>query len=321
MFSSAIKRFSMSNEFLFPSSHTTPYEISPRATSARSGVHLVARSSGCGDFPLLLAPSPSARCLLYLHGNACSLLDVEPLVEAYASEVRVNVVAFEYPGYGPVGGFSCEAGVDANAADALRWILNSGFEPSDVVIFGCSIGSGGAVKLAADLCEAGTPPGALVLQSAYTSISSIVKDLMGSYVAALLLPRWNSLERLRASVTCPTLLIHGEFDPLILASHSKALFAASPAVEKELHLQPVDHNSFIERDHIMAPLKQFMLRFMRSEGLTASKLPRGTLGLVRAQKDAGVCGRLSDLAVRLLFRLPFMLLEAICGALRSCFFR
>jgi hypothetical protein len=50
--------------------------------------------------------------------------------------------------------------------------------------------------------------------SAFTSIKSIIRDLLGNVAAYLIKERFKNFERMQA-VTCPTLIIHGKSDELI----------------------------------------------------------------------------------------------------------
>lgn len=58
--------------------------------------------------------------------------------------------------------------------DFLSYTL--GFEEKDIFLFGRSIGSGPATHLASK-----KKPGTLILMCPYTSIRSIVKDLVGTF--------------------------------------------------------------------------------------------------------------------------------------------
>lgn len=76
-----------------------------------------------------------------------------------------------------------------------------------MILYGCSVGTGPAAKLAQALQEEGTPAGALVMQSPYTSIREAAAALVG-FVAYILFERWDNMKFAR---TCqlPWLIIHG----------------------------------------------------------------------------------------------------------------
>ena len=256
-----LKSHSIVNAALFPSSGTLQYDVKSKPTSLRSSIHILLTRADL-KFPSFIALcSTSKRVMLYFHGNATNLFEAEKMLELYAADVGVTILAPEYPGYGPAQGRSTEDSIDENASATLRWILDKGVKPEDIIIYGCSIGSGVAVKLAAELCAKSTPPCALILQSPYTCVSDVVQSLLGPYIALLLLPRWRSLDRIRL-VTCPTLFIHGEYDSTIPLEHSALLHAASPALIKHVALIPADHNSFKQLPHIIRPAKDFLEKIL-----------------------------------------------------------
>ncbi len=277
-----MKSSNVINAILFPV--TDPYGNPPYAlekhalekkglTPLVSGFFTLSTAKACGEglcFPCLWCAPPvdSGRVLLYFHGNGCNLLQMQPTLEFYSRELNVACLGVEYPGYGPAEGSASEASVNAVAAAAMEWLLQSGgYLASDVVLFGRSIGSGPAVLLAQRLCRAGTPPCALVLQSAYTGINALASAIAGPTTAAFLLERWPSLHCIQR-VTCPSLFIHGSLDTLIPAAHSQALHAASPAAVKELVLHPyVDHNSFYDSLHIVPQVSAFLQRLPALQAL------------------------------------------------------
>ena len=83
---------------------------------------------------------------------------------------------------------------------------------------GKSIGSGAAVFLASKFV-----PRALILQSAYTSITKIAQDLFGRFIGWFMAAHFNNGEKIK-SVRSPSLLIHGKKDDLIACKHSEALY-------------------------------------------------------------------------------------------------
>lgn len=73
-----------------------------------------------------------------------------------------------------------------------------------------------------------------------------------------LVERWNSIENV-PRITCPTMFIHGEMDPLIPCKHSYELYRACEASEKVLHVCPnVDHCSFHEPEDTINPIAAFL---------------------------------------------------------------
>jgi surfactin synthase thioesterase subunit len=124
------------------------------------------------------------------------LRDWFSLLKALSERFNMSVFGVEYPGYGPAEGLPNSNSVNDNVYTAYNFLTNLGFPHQNVVLFGYSIGTGPTIQLASELCTAGTPPGALITISAFTSIRDIIQDLKGVYVLNVLGPllvveRWN----------------------------------------------------------------------------------------------------------------------------------
>lgn len=173
-----------------------------------------------------------------------------------------SIFAVEYPGYGPAEGDSCEESVNDNVKTAFEFLLSLGYPTSNIVIMGYSIGTGPTIQLASELCDAGTPPGAIVTIAAFLSICDIVRDLRRSLLISLfadaIANRWNSGEKIK-KVTCPSMFVHGLIDEVIPYEHSEKLFQSCPAEGKRLRLVPeADHIRFEEPVDTVQPIAAFL---------------------------------------------------------------
>ena len=263
--SSWIKSVSPVNHLLFLSRYTDPFAIGTTELdkNATSGAFWLINKSG-RKFPCLWIPfQTSNKVLVYLHGNGCNIMEIQETMLNYSKKLSISVIAICYPGYGPAEGNSCESSIDDCVQTTFTHLTDVlGFHASNIIIMGRSIGTGPAVKLASDLCIAKTPPGALILQSAYTSVLDIVKDmggLMGFVGSSLMINRWESIKSI-SKVTCPILFIHGVNDNLIPISHTKNLSSASISsmFVQTYMLQNVDHNSFDDNVHVLPHLSSLV---------------------------------------------------------------
>ena len=181
-------------------------------------------------FPNHLVRKGTKSILLYSHGNGGSLGDFKSIVWHYAQWFNTSVFAIEYPGYGPAEGVAGEESVNDNLRTAYNFLLFLGYPAKNIVFMGYSIGTGPSIQLASELCQAGTPPGALITIAAYLSICDIVRDLKGSIemirsiLAGVIDNRWDSGTKI-ATVSCPSLFVHGALDEVIPCEHSERLFA------------------------------------------------------------------------------------------------
>jgi len=200
----------------------------------------------------------SSSYLIYCHGNACDVGEMNWELERFQQVLKVNVLAMEYEGYGLSLGSPSPNACNRDLRivyDYLTLVLK--VPQNNIIIFGCSIGTGFAINLASNLYLEGKSVGALILQSAYSSVRDIAKDYMG--LLGSLIPDTLSSKSLIKNVKCPALFIHGKVDDLIPYTHSEELLRLCGSDKKELCLlDNVDHEILDTDNHILAPVKQFL---------------------------------------------------------------
>ncbi|MBY0331830.1 MAG: alpha/beta hydrolase [Acetobacteraceae bacterium] len=172
--------------------------------------------------------SPGQPVLLYLHGNGGHIGYRAERLRAFAAR-GWGVLMPAYRGYAGNPGRPSEAGLALDAHAALAWLGAQGVAPRRIALWGESLGSGVAVRLAA-----GTPGrvGALLLEAPYTSLLDLAR-LHHPLLPArwLLRDRYDSLARIGA-VGVPVLVMIGGRDVLIPPAMSRRLAAAArPPVE------------------------------------------------------------------------------------------
>ena len=128
----------------------------------------------------------------------------------------------------------------------------SGAAGSKIIIVGRSVGGGPSVWLAERKTSAG-----LVLISPFTSVFAV-------RIPVPIFPRdrFPSLKRI-PQVKCPLLVIHGEEDTLIPASHGRKLVAAATVADKEfLGIPSAGHNDLFEvgAGTIELAIRDFVIR-------------------------------------------------------------
>jgi len=248
--------------------------------------------------------------LIYFHGNAEDLMDVEADLQELSDELRVNVLAVEYPGYGllrgpgnnkpareknPLSWSLCSRqptdvmettieGIDKAAAHALAYVITTrGIPGSQVVLFGRSLGSGVALRLAKYARDRfHWSVGGVVLQCPYISIKQIVSDYacaVGSFFIPTYYDNLSTLKQLceecpaamESKRWVPLLILHGEQDEIIWpyhghALHDEALRQGHPSVEA-LFVPTATHNRWDLHQDIIKPTSAFLQKHLiRLEG-------------------------------------------------------
>ena len=88
--------------------------------------------------------------LLFSHGNAEDIALHLPFVTAFAHRTGADVFSYEYVGYGPSRFKDCvpsERGCYRAINAAWDYLVAKGVEPSSIVVYGRSIGTGPSSRL------------------------------------------------------------------------------------------------------------------------------------------------------------------------------
>ena len=156
------------------------------------------------------APAPAGRpTLLYFHGNGGGLQNRAMRFQRYQN-AGFGILVMSYRGYSGSTGRPSEANNIADARLAYDHLIKQGLKPSDIILYGESLGTGVAVQLAASVPVAG-----VVLDAPYTSIVEV-----GAKSYPILPLRWIMVDRYESDkyidrINAPLLILHGARDPII----------------------------------------------------------------------------------------------------------
>jgi uncharacterized protein len=161
---------------------------------------------------------PGQPTILYFHGNAGSLANRAPRIERFMGE-GWGVYMMTYRGYGGGSGKPTEAHNVADARLAYGALVHEGVEPSSIILYGESLGTGVAVRLAAERQVAG-----VVLDAPYTSLVDVAAGVYPFLPVRLALAdRYESSKYIK-QVRAPLLILHGERDDVIPVAMGRELF-------------------------------------------------------------------------------------------------
>jgi uncharacterized protein len=161
--------------------------------------------------------------VLHLHGNAASAFSAHQL--RHSSNLRsvgLNVLSFDYRGFGLSPGAASETHMDEDAEAAYQELIRRGIQPSRIILWGHSLGTGPAVVLATQHAVA-----ALVLFAGFTSIPDAAADtypyLPVRWIVSI---HFDSLKRL-PDVHIPVVIVHTVNDQVFPYYHAQRLFDAA----------------------------------------------------------------------------------------------
>jgi hypothetical protein len=189
--------------------------------------------------------------VLVCNGNGGNRSLRAPLAAALA-RAGLAVLLFDYRGYAANPGHPTEDGLAADARAALAYLAaRPEVDPARLVYLGESLGAAVALRLAVE-----RPPAALVLRSPFASLAEVGRlHYPWLPVSLLLADRYDSLGRV-GELAAPLLVVAGERDRIVPASHSRRLFDAAPRPKRLVLLPGADHNDLDLLAEVLAFLGQ-----------------------------------------------------------------
>ena len=185
--------------------------------------------------------SPSDRWMLICHGNLGNI-GYRQRPEFYASmrDLGINLLAFDYRGYGDSTGAPDEQGLYADAGASYDYLLRTlGVPPGRIVIFGHSLGSGVAIELASRVPAAG-----LIVEGAYTSVTGRAQALYPLLpITWISSQRFPSIDRI-GSIAMPKLFLHSPEDTVIPYADGRQLFEAARSPKRLVDVAGGHENAF-----------------------------------------------------------------------------
>ena len=179
--------------------------------------------------------------LLFFHGNAGNMSHRLESIRIF-NRLRLSTLIIDYRGYGQSDGEPSEEGTYRDADAAWAYLTERrGVPPEKIVLFGRSLG-GAIAANAASRHRAG----ALILESAFTSVPDMAAEIYW-FLPARWLARYDyDTREALASVSSPILIIHSPNDGLVPFSHGRALFAAAREPKQFLEISGGHNSGFLQ---------------------------------------------------------------------------
>lgn len=169
--------------------------------------------------------------LLYFHGNGGSLAGRGGRLQAL-QQAGFGIAIMSYRGYSGSTGSPSETANNTDARQLYDELRDQGISANDVIVYGESLGTGVATRLARDVDVAG-----LILDSPFTSIADRAAELYPWFPVRPFITDKYPVSNLISKINAPLLILHGEQDQVVPSYMGEAVFSA--AVEpKTLKLFP-----------------------------------------------------------------------------------
>lgn len=180
----------------------------------------------------------SALTVIFFHGNAGNIGHRLQNALGIYSVLNANILMVEYRGYGKSEGNISESGLYQDAEAAMDFLLKRpDIDPTQIVVFGRSLGGSVAIYLAASQFY-GPKIAAVVLENTFTSIYDMSLKIL-RLACIKYIPRWcyknkfPSIERIEM-ISTPILFLSGTMDELVPAKMMKELYNRSKSNLKRL---------------------------------------------------------------------------------------
>ena len=186
-------------------------------------------------------PHPQAKkTVLFFHGNAGNISHRLDSIALF-HRLEVNILIFDYRGYGQSTGKPSEAGSYQDALVAWSYLTETrNILAPDIVLFGRSLGAGVMTQLATVVEPAG-----IIIESSFTSVPDMGAHLYPFLpirtLARIIYPVIENVKTIHAD----KLIIHSRHDELIPFAHGEAIFAAAREPKNFLEMRGGHNDGFI----------------------------------------------------------------------------
>ena len=179
----------------------------------------------------------SRQTLLFFHGNAGNISHRGASVEIF-HRLGLNVLIFDYRGYGQSQGKPDEKGLYTDARAVWRYLTHERkLEQEEIILFGRSLGGAVAAELASE-----TRPGGLILESSFSSARDMAEAIF-PVLSRIVFMRYqfDTVAHMRR-VRCPVLVLHSLQDEIVPYSLGEKTYSAANEPKSFVKLTG-DHNS------------------------------------------------------------------------------
>lgn len=183
----------------------------------------------------------SDQVLLFFHGNAGNISHRLESIRQFRS-LGLSVLIIDYRGYGQSDGRTNERGLYLDGDAAWRYLVDTrGYSPSNIVVFGRSLGGSVAAMIASRYSPAG-----LIIESSFTSIRDIASEIY-PWLPVRWMARYDHPTRdLVSEVTCPVLVVHSRNDEIVPFHHGEGIFESAGSQRSFLSLFGSHNTAFLE---------------------------------------------------------------------------
>ena len=156
----------------------------------------------------------------------------------------VSIFIFDYRGYGQSLGHTSEQGTYDDLRGAIAMLVQRGWKPDRMILFGRSLGAAVALQVAIE-----TTPAGVILETPFTSIRdmgwshyTLFYFLLGWLIQA----DYDNLAKI-GRLHCPLLILHGTKDTICPPRMARELFERANDPKQLVWIEGAGHNDTLDR--------------------------------------------------------------------------
>ena len=183
-----------------------------------------------------VADAVSKGVVLYFHGNKTNISRYEPFAKNFTKN-NYAVWMIDYPGFGKSTGKITEATLYEQALQLYK-LARVNYQPSSIIIYGKSIGTGIATQLASIRdCKK------LILETPYYGLATLVNNWLWMYPVKRMIHYQIPTYEYISKVTAPISIFHGSNDELIALSNASKLKGKLKPLDEFIVIENGTHNN------------------------------------------------------------------------------
>ena len=180
--------------------------------------------------------------IVFFHGNAGNIGSRSEKVRLFLDS-GFGILLVGYRGYGGNPGNPSEEGFYMDARASLSRLQNMNKEMKPIVLYGESLGTAVATRMAQEFASSGTPIAALILEAPFNSVLAAA-----SYHYPFVPVKWLLNDHFDQSahiarILAPLLILHGNLDKTVPISLGKELFEKALMPKKSKWYKEAGHNN------------------------------------------------------------------------------
>ncbi|GAA28130.1 Alpha/beta hydrolase domain-containing protein 17B [Clonorchis sinensis] len=214
--------------------------------------------------------------VLFSHGNAVDLGATADFLQEFARRFGVNILSYDYSGYGLSTGDLLESNVYADAEAVMTELRERFNVPLErTILYGQSLGTAPTVELATKYKVAG-----VVLHS---PLMSGLRVVWPNLKTSFCFDAFTNIEKI-PKIRSPTLIIHGTADDVIGVNHGRELYSRLPNPLEPLWVGGAGHNDITEFPAYFDRLGRFFQQDLK-ENLPLDELPSNNISSCSSSKS------------------------------------